>query len=446
MKVQKASRIGVVVSDDALRAVQQLDGRWISAQVPCGDGDLTRTLRKLLSSSPFAGRKVVVGLEGAAVLVESLAVPPGATRPAEAICTERLTGDPLFNAESAALGVAVSPSTAHPGPGLIVLAAVRKARIAEVMQACRETQLEVHAVEAAALAAWRAWPSTGVHLRLLRGACQDVLQAGVDGRLLFCRVVTGQMAMPELRATITRAAALLGQRFASLTVSGRLDPALASLCRELGLELAEPSEPLADPWAAGLSRDGVRLTEFTPPEELTLRARRRVRKTRFAMITASGALLLLSGVLGFQRLSGLRTTEMALQTELRNRQSADEELNALRGKLAALQERDRRVTDAVPSHLGSSVWALLLNEAPAGLHIESLLVEDKEETDGAGARFLAIKVSGLAVDGAIVRTYADRLLASGGLSDVRVETSETVLLDGGHEGERFRIAARAETR
>ena len=106
MKVQKASRIGVVVADHALRGAQRIDGKLVTGSVPLG-GDFRKDLKQLLSSSPFIGKDLVVGLEGGDVLVESLVVPPGASKSARAVCAERLKGDPVFNESNAALGVAV---------------------------------------------------------------------------------------------------------------------------------------------------------------------------------------------------------------------------------------------------------------------------------------------------------------------------------------------------
>ena len=447
MKAQKVSRIGIVVSDGAVRAVQRVDGELVRAQVPCSEGDLTRSLRKLISSSPFIGRNVVIGLEGKAVLVESLVMPAGGGRNPESICTERLKGDPVFNAEHAALGVAVAGGSASESAQMVMLAAVDKERIAEVMQCCRDTSLEVHAVEAGALAAWRAYTGVGLQVRLLRGERQDVVQAGLDGRLSFCRVVSHPIPMTELGATITRAASLLGGRFERLTVSGPVDAELAALSRNLGLELAQPDEDLEDPAATGLATEGPILTEFTPPEERELRARRRVRKVRFGMVSAGLALLLVAGVLGFQRLSTLRQREAGLETEIKNRTEAAQELQGLRERLGAVQAADVRIEDAIPGHRTSGLWALLVNTAGAGTQLETVTIEDSAAPQfSRSSRQLAIEIAGLAADGEIVRSYADALLASGAFTDVRVKNSVRLLLEGGAEGERFKIAAMAETR
>jgi Tfp pilus assembly protein PilN len=445
VKAQKVSRIGIVVSGDTVRAAQRVEGGVIRAQVSIGDDELKRGLRKLLSSSPFVGRKVVIGLEGSSVLVESLAVPPGSAHSPHAVCRERLKGDPVFNGDRAALGVANVPAQGAESAGMVVLAAVNRERIAEVMQACRELSLEVHSVEAAALAAWRFLPGDGMQVRLLRGDQQDVVQAGVDGRLLFCRVVNSPMPLMELRATITRVASLLGGRFDKLLVSGPVDAELAALCRSLDLELDAPPEDIEDPCAVGLATDGQILTEFTPPEEISRRAARRVRKVSFAMAGAGVALLLVAGVLAFQHLSGLRTEEMGLKNEIANLDTAQMELTELRGRLAEVIERRERVTDAVPGHLTSRLWALLLNKAPESLFLETASVEDRVDNATSG-RQLAVKLAGLAADGDSVRAYAEGLLDSGAFANVRVDTSERVLLDGGVEGERFRITATAETR
>jgi hypothetical protein len=157
------------------------------------------------------------------------------------------------------------------------------------------------------------------------------------------------------------------------------------------------------------------------------------------------ALLLVAGVLAFQRLSSLRTEEMTLKNEISNLDMAQVELTELRGRLAGVIERRERVTDAVPGHLTSRLWSLLLNKAPDSLFLETATIEDRVDNATSG-RLLAVKLAGLAADGDSVRVYAEGLLDSGAFANVRVDTSERVLLDGGVEGERFRITATAETR
>ena len=69
-----------------------------------------------------------------------------------------------------------------------------------------------------------------------------------------------------------------------------------------------------------------------------------------------------------------------------------------------------------------------------------------QRDDGPIRRILEIQLNGLAANGIAVRDYADVLLSTKAFKDVRVESSERVLLGAGTEGERFRIYARAETR
>ena len=209
MKGQKASRIGIVVADEMLRAAQWVDGKLVTSSVAVGK-DFKKSLRQLLTSSPFVGRDTVVGIEGNSVLIESLVVPGGVSKSAKAVCAERLRGDPVFHEDAAALGVAVASPPTGNGPSLVILASMIRERISEIMQSCRELELRVHSVEAAALASWRAWNGEGLQVRLLRNRKTDVVLAGTDGKPMFCRVVEAPISSMELRATITRAASLLG--------------------------------------------------------------------------------------------------------------------------------------------------------------------------------------------------------------------------------------------
>jgi len=223
VKRHKVGPIGLVFADDAIRAAQTLDGRTVCASVPVGD-NVKKSLRQLLSSAPFVGRSVAVGLQGGAILIESIVLPPGGAKEARKTCTDRLKGDPVFSAERALLGVAVEtmPSTdGGPPQALAIMAALNRERLSELMKVCRECELDVQAVEAAALSAWRAWPGSGHQVRLVRSAGHDLILAGIDAKLLFCRIVDAPVATSELRATISRAASLLGgEPFDGLTASG----------------------------------------------------------------------------------------------------------------------------------------------------------------------------------------------------------------------------------
>ncbi len=140
---------------------------------------------------------------------------------------------------------------------LAIMAAINRERLAEVMRACRECELDVQSVEAAALAAWRAWPGTGLQVRLVRSAGHDLVLAGVDGKLLFCRIVDAPVPPPELRATIVRAAALLGaEGFGSLSASGLDEEARRVVAEGLAMEVADPAHAVDDAVAAGLATAG----------------------------------------------------------------------------------------------------------------------------------------------------------------------------------------------
>ncbi len=468
MKVQKASRIGIVVADDALRAAQYVDGRLVTSQVSLGK-DIGKSLRQLLTSYPFVGRSVVVGLEGSAVLIESLVVPPGVSRSAKAVCADRLRGDPVFNEENAALEVACAAPANEGGPTMVILAAVHRRRITELMAVCRDQGLLVHAVEAAPLAAWRAWSGSGLQVRLLRRGGRDTVLAGLDGRLMFCRIVDGPISSPELRATLTRAASLLGRKgFDGLTVNGASTADMQQMTRELGLPVAAPEVEMEDPQAAGLAVDGAILTDFTPQEERALRSQRRARKLRLTLAACGVAIVLGAGLLGWQRISWLEARRSALEGKVRLAQEARADLSSLQAELQTRRKNEARFMSAVPGHRMSTLFGIIANSAPEDLLIETLFVDDMEDAAAKAAvlaarkakkrgkkaeqhtgpipRSLVVRLQGLARGADVVRDYADQLLASTAFTDVRVENSERVILDGGAEGERFKIYARAETR
>ncbi|MBM3985376.1 MAG: hypothetical protein FJ296_06775, partial [Planctomycetes bacterium] len=237
MSRHKVGPIGLVFADGAIRAAQVLDGRTVNASVPVGD-NAKKSLRQLLSLAPFSGRSVVVGLEGSSVLVESVVLQPGQAKEARRICADRLKGDPLFSTEKAFMAVAVESlggGKGGPAQALAIMAVVNRERLAELMKLCREVELDVVSVEAAALAAWRVWDRPGLQVRLVRSAGHDLVLAGVDGKLLFCRIVEAPIAPAELRATIGRAASLLGaEGFEALEASGLDDEARKAVGEGLG--------------------------------------------------------------------------------------------------------------------------------------------------------------------------------------------------------------------
>ncbi len=458
MKRHKVGPIGLVFADDAIRAAQNLDGRMACASVPVGD-NLKKSLRQLLSSAPFVGRSVVVGLQGGSVLIESIVLPPGAAKEARRTCADRLKGDPLFSQEKAFLGVAVESmpsSDGGPGQALAIMAAVNRERLAELMKACRDVELDVQAVEAAALAAWRAWTGTGLQVRLVRTAGHDLVLAGVGDKLLFCRIVDAPVAPTELRATISRAAALLGaESFEALYASGLDDESRAAVAKGLGLDVRGPVQVLEDAAAAGLASPGAVLADFTPPEERVLREKRRVRRVSMGMAGAAGVLVLCAGLLGTQRVGSLGDRSEELQRALQVVQADKLELDRLRAELAHEKANEGVIVAARPGHRMSTLFALVSARSNNAVSIDSLKVEDvenpgvrtkgKEAPAGPLPRVLEMRINGVAKSGTAVRAFADSLLGSNAFSDVRVEASERVLLGVGMDGERFRIYARAET-
>lgn len=465
MKSPKVRRIGIVVGDDEIRAAQDVDGRLVTAKVTVTD-DLKRCMRKLLTSSPFVGRTVAVGIEGRSVLVESLVVPARTSSTPRQLCAERLRGDPIFDEQDAALGVATSQASGAGGESMVILAAVRRERIAAVMDACRELGMSVHAVEAAALASWRAWEGQGNQLRLVRTGLQDIVLAGTDDRLAFCRVVDGRLSAHELRATISRAGALFAGSFTELVVDGPFEDELAAVARGLSLTVSKAPGGNGDAPALGLATEGEILTEFTPPEERSKRAKQRVRKARFGLITAGSALVVLAGLFGWRQVMALEIEKSRLETNARLEEQARQDLTALQTQFAERQSVERRVEDARPGHLTSRLFAVLVNAAPEGVLIQEIEISDVEQAKPASTskrrgrtkskedeapkgptpRRLVVKLGGLAGGNSAVSGFATNLLDSQAFTDVRIETSERILLADGTDGEHFRIYAEAETR
>ena len=458
MKRHKVGPIGLVFADDVIRATQNLDGRMVCASVPVGD-NVKKSLRQLLSSAPFVGRSVVVGLQGGAVLIESIVLPPGGAKEARRSCADRLKGDPLFSQEKAFLGVAVEimpGAEGSPSQVLAIMAAINRERLSELMKACREVELDVQAVEAAALACWRAWPGTGLQVRLVRTSGHDIVLAGVGEKLLFCRIVDAPVAPAELRATVTRAASLLGaESFEALYASGLDEESRKAVAEGLGLEVRGPSQVVEDAAAAGLAMPGLVLSDFTPPEERVLREKRHARRVSLAMAGVAGVLVLCAGLLGTQRISSLGDRGEELESALAVVQADKVELDRLRAELAHEQANEAVIVAARPGHRMSTLFALLSARSNSAVSIDSLKIEDledqavkvkgKEAPSGPLPRRLEMRINGVAKTGAAVRAFADALLASNAFSDVRVEASERVLLGVGMDGERFRIYARAET-
>ncbi|HTE06226.1 MAG TPA: hypothetical protein VK824_08520 [Planctomycetota bacterium] len=464
MKRRKVGNIGLVFGNDTIRAAQNVDGRMIWSSVPVGD-NAKKSLRQLISSAPFVGRNAVVGVEGHAVLVESIVLPPGNAKEARKVCTDRLKGDPLFSADKAFLGIGVEtmpPTDGGQGSTLAIMAAMNRDRLMDLMRLCRDAEVNVQAVESSALAAWRAWNAEDLQVRLVRGGGHDLVLAGIGGKLLFCRIVDTPVPPPELRATVGRAASLLGaEAFPCLTTAGVDEAARQEIASALGIEVKLPGRSLEDAAAVGLATEGAILADFTPPEERVLREKRHVRKTGVMMAAACGVLVLAAGALGTQRISSLHERQTTLEQQRDITQADKQQLDELNTELAREEANEAVIVEARPGHRMSTLFALISANTSDAISIETAKVSDVEDPGFASAmrdaknkdkkrvgpvpRQLEVRLNGLARTGLAVRQFADALLSTGAFADVRVEASERVLLGVGMDGERFRIYARAET-
>jgi hypothetical protein len=453
VKRRKVGPIGIVVADGALRATQRSERGLVHASVATGDS-LKKELRHLLSSAPFVGRSVVLGLEGSSVLVESFAVPPAAQKDVRKFCQDRLKGDPLFSPEKTQFGVAVESVGGGLGASastVAIMAAMNKQRLAELMTVCREIEIDVLAVEAAALASWRAWPGQGLQCRLVVSGGSATVLAGVDESLQFCRILEVPVQPDELQATLARAATLLGAESITRLLVVGLEPDLrAALADAASVEIGSPPEEIQDAASAGLATQGTIQADFTPPEERVLREKRRVRKVGIAMAAGCGVLVLAAGVLGTQKLSQLED-ERELLEQRRDIVRADKrELERVNADLAREQSNEATIADARPGHRLSTLCALITRSANDSIAFETVKVTDvvqstKPAPGGPVERMLEIRMNGLARTSPAVRQFTDAMLATGAFRDVRVEASERVLLGVGIEGQRFRIYAMAET-
>jgi len=334
------------------------------------------------------------------------------------------------------------------------MAAVDKERLSAVMKACREIELEVKSVEAAALAAWRAWTAVGLGVRLVRSSGHDLVLAGNGEKLLFCRIVEAPMSAPDLRATIGRAASLLGtDGFDELIAVGLDDEDREDIAECLEVPVNEPDGEVTDAVAVGLAVEGTVLVDFTPPEERILREKRRSRKVCLAMSGACAVLVLAVGVLRMQHLGGLEGRKDNLEQQYDLVQADKQQLAVLETQLTRQEANEGLIVRAQPGHRMSTLFRLLVSYADEDVALETVKIDDLvspgflpvEGYVGPTARNLEVRINGLAKNGLSVREFADGLLASGAFEDVRVEASERVLLGVGIDGERFRIYARAET-
>lgn len=476
MNRRKSGNIGIVVANGMLRAAQVVDGNVVSASVETDDNldNLKKSMRQLLSAAPFAGRNIVLGLEGASVLVESLVVPSSQQKSVRAFCADRLKGDPLFDPQKAVFGVSAgqspnaSPSAGSRGETLAILASIEQERLQRVIQTCREMELAVQSVEAAPLAGWRAWDGQGLQARFLRSDVGDVVLAGYEDNLLFCRVVPGAMSLDELRDTLLRAAGHLGaERFDQMEATGLSDADMQILSGDLGVTVASPRRDVPDPIAVGLATEGGATIDFTPPEERELRAKRLVKKLRIGMGGIAVALVVTAGIIGVQQEGGLEDQKAALERQVELLRDTQKQADDLRKEFERARNNEEIIVSALPGHRMSTLFRMLANRAPPNMSFESIRIEDVEDKvaraaaitaarekdkkvkiediDIPPARLLEVRIVGSASSGLAVRKYADALLESGAFAEVAVESSERILI-GSEEAERFRIHAVAETR
>lgn len=452
---RKSGKIGLVVADDQLRAVQYVDGRVVTADVEVGD-NFRKSLRQLLSSSSFVGKSVAVGLEGQSVLIESLVLPPG-SKAARVVCSDRLKGDPVFNQQRAIMGLAEesgSPGEKGPQPSLVVMVAIQRDRIDEIMDVCRELQLDVETVECAALASWRVRTDEGLQLRVIRSGGRDMILAGRGEQLLFARIVSAPVTAGELKATLARAASALGAAsFENVWTLGIEAEERDSLANSLGVSLDEWPDPTTDAVGSGLAREGRVLIDFTPAEEQVRREKRKTLRTAMAMAGACGLLVLVSGVLSMSSVSKLESERDGLQNQLSMLTIAKLELAQLEVEREQEISNESIISQANPGHRMSTLFSLISSSVGKNMTVETIKIDDIEDgkrhsKDEAGAipRILDVRINGMAASNVVVRDFAEALLKTKAFSNVQVEASERVLLGMGVEGERFRIHARAETR
>ena len=453
---RKSGKIGLVVSDDQLRAAQVVDGELISSSVPL-DEHFKKSVRQLLSSAPFVGKQVAVGVEGQSVLVESLVLPAG-TKSARQVCLDRLKGDPVFSQEKAVMQMAEEPAAGGAKQGsLVIMAALESQRLEDVMDVCRDNQLDVETVECGALSAWRAWSGDGVQIRMIRSSGRDTILAGRDERLLFARVVPTPIAAQELKATVTRALAAVGSAKAEVvSVAGVPTDECQTYGKAVGARFEEGQSGLTDAVALGLTQDSRVLLDFTPPQEKVMRQKRKVRKYGVTMSAACGLLVLMAGVTSMRQTGDLESRRDDLQNQLSILQLAKNELNTLESELSRETANEKVISLAYPGHRMSTLFSLIADSAAGDIMIETIKIDDVEVSEAVSAgegeeqiatrRVLDIRISGLAGDNLAAREFNQRLLDTQAFSNAQVEASERILIGVGSEGQRFRIVARAETR
>ena len=454
---RKSGKIGLVVSDDQLRAAQMVDGELIRSSVPL-DENFKKSVRQLLSSAGFVGKQIAVGVEGQSVLVESLVLPAG-TKSARQVCLDRLKGDPVFSQDKAVMQMTEESAAGGAKQGsLVIMAALESRRLEDIMDVCRDSQLDVETVECGALSAWRGWSGDGVQLRMIRSGGRDTILAGRDDRLLFARVVPAPIAANELKATVTRALAAVGAAKAEVVgVCGVPADECEVYGKAVGARFEEGQPGLDDAVATGLLNDSRMLLDFTPPQEKVMRQKRKVRKYGVTMSAACGLLVLMAGVTSLQTTGDLEQQREDLQNQLSILQLAKNELTTLEDELSREQANEKVISLAYPGHRMSTLFSIIADAAAGDITIETIKIDDTEvsETIKAGEgetpqivtrRVLDIRISGLGGDNLAAREFNQRLLDTQAFSNAQVEASESILIGVGSEGQRFRIVARAETR
>jgi len=451
VKRSKAGPIGVVIGDDTVRAAQQVDGEYVFASVPIED-DLKKAVKLVLQSSPFEGRDVALGLEGASVLIESLVIPPGAGKPA-AQAAERLKGDPLFDADKAVHRIAIPrmPEDHDPAAEQIgLVGAIQRERLDEVMKVCRDADLAVQSVEVAALALWRAHRAEGLEARLVRAEQRDVILVGRDDTLMFARVVQGTVTVGELATTLSRAASLLrAESFPRLKSFGLEQERIQGLSEALAMPVIDMGGEVAHPYAAGVCTGGDVLCDFLPPEEREIREKRRLRKVRMTVGAGIAAVMAVAGVLGWQDLEALEVEKSNLEDQVALMDVTQAEYAQLQQEIARFEANDALLLSVRPGHRVAKLFELLANSSSEDILVETINVQDMVHPSAEGGssnqRVCEVRIHGVATDEAVVREFRSVLYDTGAFRDIRIDAIERVLLGVGVEGDRFRMLATAET-
>ncbi len=451
MRDLKKSDIGIVIGTDTIRAAQSLNGQVLTGSVSLEEEspELTRALRQILASSPFQGRDVSLGFEGTSVLVESIVIPERQSHGLQALCEERLKGDPIFGDGRAVSGLRrchqVSDSPLS-NETLAILVAIQKTRFDDVIEACRELGLSVAGVEAAPLAAWRSWSGDGAQLRLVRSEEGDTILAGEDDALIFCSVVPRTRGAEGTILSLNRAMSLLGSdKISEIMASGMTETERETLSNAIGLSVRLLPDTEGDMAAIGLASEGVSLIDMTPPEERQIREKRRLRRVGRIMAGTAAVLVAMGGIVGFSGRLSLLEQKASMSAQVEQLEQTQSWLDGLNGELETVRTADHVVRTALPGHRMSTLLFHLM-DAGTSITFEAIEVEDVPLLDGDAPRVLNITVHGLGETGVVIRDYVDALIETGAFVEVRLDSSERVLLAGSDETVRFRVTAEAETR